>query len=122
MVVMPMGNITNLSRYLISYYVLLTSVATMMSCFVQIVGNQIVAIIIALIYGSGIIYGIIDFATKELGLETFSIQNYVPLGTLYNLSIHNQDGYLGTILMAILFGLGSMIINIVVKNKQDIIT
>lgn len=120
--VMPMGNITNLSRYLISYYVLLTSVATMMSCFVQIVGNQIVAIIIALIYGSGIIYGIIDFATKELGLETFSIQNYVPLGTLYNLSIHNQDGYLGTILMAILFGLGSMIINIVVKNKQDIIT
>lgn len=119
---MPDGNLMEFVKYLISYYILLNSVAIIMSCFVQLVGNQIVAIIIGLIYGSGIVYGIIDFISQILGMTSFSIQNYVPLGTLYNLSIDNQEVFLRSILIAVLFGIVSVVINIIVKNKQDIVT
>lgn len=119
---MPSGSLKELIKYIISYYILLHSVAIIMSCFVQIVGNQIIAIIIGLIYGSGIVYGIIDFVGQTIGLEGFSIQEYVPLGNLYNLSIHNQNAYLRAIIIAIIFSMVFVIMNVMVKNRQDIVT
>lgn len=119
---MPAGKLTELIKYLAVYYILLNSVAIVMSCFVQIIGNQIIAIIIGLIYGSGIVYGIIDFVGQIFGIQQFSIQKYVPLGNLYNLSIHNQSMYIPAVFIAIIFGISFLIINVMVKNKQDIVT
>lgn len=117
---MPTGNPIELIRYLILYYILLNSVAVIMSCFVQIIGNQIAAIIIGLIYGSGIVYGIIDFIGQILGLKNFSIKKYVPLGNLYNLSIHNQSTYISAIFSALVFSIIFFVIHVKIKEKQDI--
>lgn len=119
---MPAGDFINLIKYLALYYILLNSVAIVMSCFVQIIGNQIIAIIIGLIYGSGIVYGIVDFMVQILGVQGFSIQKYVPLGNLYNLSIHDQSMYIPAAFIAVIFGVSFLIINVMVKDKQDIVT
>lgn len=119
---MPTGDFTNLIKYLASYYILLNSVAIVMSCFVQIIGHQIIAIIIGLIYGSGIVYGIVDFMVRILGVQGFSIQKYVPLGNLYNLSIHDQSMYVPATFIAVIFGISFLIINVMVKNKRDVVS
>lgn len=119
---MPTGDVAQLFRFLILYYLLLDSAAIVMSCFVQIVGNQTLAIIIALVYGSGIIYDIIDYGCQMAGIQGFSIQRYMLLGNLYNLSIHDQGSYPFTVFIALLFGIGFFAVHIAVKSRQDIST
>ena len=119
---MPAGDPAVFVKFLITYYILLNSVAIIMSCFVQVIGNQIVAIIVGLIYGSGIVYGIIDLMGQVLKLEGFSIEKYVPLGILYNLSIHEQSNYGFAIIIGVFFSVIAVIINIIIKNNHDIVT
>lgn len=119
---MPAGSLMEFVKFLAVYYILLDSVAIVMSCFVQIMGNQIVALVVGLIYGSGMVYGIINFIVKVVGIQGFSIEKYVPLGTLYNMSIHNQTAYILAVLVAIIFGVSFLVINILVKNRKDIVT
>ncbi|MEF9839368.1 MAG: ABC transporter permease [Lachnospiraceae bacterium] len=118
---MPLGNMNDFLKYLGTYYFLLVSIAATMSCFVQIIRNQILAIIIGLIYGSGIVYGIVDFISQTLGAATFSIYKYVPLGTLYKLTINsNNNVYLQAVLIAAVFAFVTLGINIAIRNRQDI--
>lgn len=118
--VIPLGSLSDLISFLATYYVLLISVAMVMSCFVQLVGNQIIAIIVGLIYGSGLVYGMIDVILQALGVQNFSVKEYVPLGILYSLSINEQSTYWKAILVAIIFGVCSVMIHIYVRNRQDI--
>lgn len=118
----PLGNTPGFVKYLMLYYILLSSVAVTMSCFVQLVGNQILAIVIGLFYGSGIVYDIIDFAGNAFGLEGFSVQRYVLLGNLYHLSLHSQDSYAFALFIAVICGMAALAINIWVKDRRDIVT
>ena len=106
--------------YITTYYLLLFSVSIMMSCFVYIVKNQIVAIIIGLIYGSGIVYGIFDYITSSIGMKNFSLKTYLPLANIYELSMNTTNMYKSSILIAVFFALLALFINIFFYNKEDI--
>ena len=119
---LPTGSVSAFIKYVLLYYVLLDSVAIIMSCFVQTIGNQTLAIILGLVYGSGIIYGIVDFIVQVFGIYNFSIQKYVPLGNLYRLTMDNQSTYIYTFLVAIIFGIVFLVINVAVRTRQDTVT
>lgn len=118
----PAGILSDFLRYLLTYYILMISISAAMSCFVQLIKNQVTAVIIGLIYGSGIIYDMIDFTGKSLISQSFSIKNYVPLGLICSLSIQEQEIYLKAIWLGIIFCIGSVSVNILAKNRMDIAT
>lgn len=114
------GDTGKFMSYITTYYLLLFSVSIMMSCFVYIVKNQIVAIIIGLIYGSGIVYGIFDYITSSIGMKNFSLKTYLPLANIYELSMNTTNMYKRSILIAVFFALLALFINIFFYNKEDI--
>lgn len=107
--------------FLFTYYILLISVSIMMSCFVQAMRNQIAALIIGLLYGSGIVYAVIDLMAKMFGAQEFTIQKYVPLGRLYTMSIHTQNAYIPAVFIAIIYGMVFFAVHVGIKNRQDVI-
>lgn len=120
--VIPFGNLSVMTGYLITYYILLVCVAALMSCFVYAIRNQILAIVLGLLYGSGIIYEFIDFAGKYLISDTFSIKRYVPLGTLYDLSMYDQAEFVRALVIAVIFGGCALCLSVFIQNRRDVAT
>ena len=119
---LPFGSIQKLSLYIFSYYALLVCVACVMSCFIRLMKNHIAGLVIALVYGSGIIYAIFDFALAPVFGAGFMVESYLPLGTMYNMSVNmNSSYYYRAIFIAMIFAFASVAIDIIANNKRDVI-
>ena len=119
---LPFGSISKLSLFTLSYYALLVSVACMMSCFIRLLKNHIVGLVIALVYGRGIIYAIVDLLLSPVFGSDFTVESFLPLGTMYNMSVNmNNIDYYRAICIALIFGLASIVIDIMVNNKRDVV-
>ncbi len=117
-----LGDTGKFAGYVVAYYLLLLSVSMVMSCFVYIVRNQIAAIIIGLIYGSGIVYGILDFISASAGVKDISVKSYLPLGNIYELSMNAANMYSRSIFIAFIFGVLALFLNIFFYHNEDIVS
>lgn len=118
---LPLGIVGNFGAFIIVYYFLLICLCVIMSAFVEIVGNQVTAIVTALIYGSGIIYDFIDYAAAAVCTD-FSIKKYLPIGNLYELSLGaGSDVYLRGVVLAVCYSTAALCIHVFVKERRDIV-
>ena len=117
-----LGDTGKFFGYIVTYYLLLFSVSLIMACFVYIIRNQIAAIIIGLIYGSGIVYGIFDFISASVGMKSVSVKTYLPLGNIYGLSMSTAKTYSYSILIAVIFCVLALVVNVLFYNNEDIMS
>lgn len=118
---LPFGSISKLGRFAVSYCALLVCATYMMSCFIRLCKNHIIGIVVALVYGSGIVYGIVNLALAPLFGPSFRIEAFLPLGTMYGLSVSMPDqAFYRAIVIALIFGTLSVAIDVMASNKRDI--
>jgi hypothetical protein len=92
-----------------------------MSCFIRLCKNHVIGIVVALVYGSGIVYGIVNLALAPLLGPSFRIEAFLPLGTMYGLSVSMPDqAFCRAIVIALIFGTLSVAIDVMASNKRDI--
>lgn len=118
----PPGNISDFLAFIGVYYILMLSICTVMTCFVDLVANPIAAIVIALIYGSTIPYALIDFFAKIMGIENFSVQNILPLGIALQLTIDETAAhYVKAISLSLALLAVALVVNIAIRKKRDVL-
>ncbi len=117
----PTGNISGLLVFLGTYYILMLDICTVMTCFVDLVGNPITAIVIALLYGSTILYAVIDFIVKKVGIENFSAEDIFPLGIACKLTMYETMAhYVKAIGISLAFLVVALGVNIAIRKKRDV--
>lgn len=119
---LPFGSISKLGLFAVSYCALLVCATYMMSCFIRLCKNHIIGLVVALVYGSGIVYGIINLILAPLLGSDFKIEAFLPLGTMYSLSVSMPDStFYKAIVIALFFGILSVAIDVIASNKKDIL-
>lgn len=119
---LPFGSIPKLGLFAVSYCALLVCATYMMSCFIRLCKNHTIGLIVALVYGSGVVYGIINLILAPLLGSDFKIEAFLPLGTMYSLSVSMPDSiFYNAIVIALIFGILAIVIDLIVSNKKDIL-
>lgn len=115
----PLGSIQQFIGYVTTYFVILVSISSFVMVLMQLFRNQLLVLVLGLIHGSGIVFGIFNILVESITQKTIAIESSFPFGMALNLSI-SQNSFIQEIATASIGIAITLVVTIYLKQKQDI--
>lgn len=115
----PLGSIPQFIGYVTTYFSILVSISSFIMVLLQIFRNQLLVLVLGLIHGSGLVFGILNILVYNIIQKTVFIELIFPFGMALNLSI-KQNSYIKEVATAYFGVVITLMITVYLKQKQDI--
>lgn len=112
---LPFGDIFEYAKFVFLYFILLVSICTITSFFTLVINNQQTSIIIAVLYGSGILISILKNISETI-FGDIDIVKYEPSYIFYQINLDNTN-YINNLLISLFAIMLSLYLSHIVNKK-----